>query len=152
MYICGFIYTHIWQNHIHTQSLVLMQVGYEKNVGEIIVYFCLCLEHIVNCYVSGTYFVVLSNIKTTLEEIKMIDFTEKLEIWGPRYLWLEPYLCTVKFAFLCQHPDCLYVNMVAGIPNKNVSGKKMFLQSFSFIQVSCINSLLENTERYHLVP
>ena len=36
--VCTFVvlYTHIWQIHIHTQSLVLMQVGYEKNVGEVL--------------------------------------------------------------------------------------------------------------------
>lgn len=51
---------------------------------------------------------------------------------GAILLLLKMYLCIVELAFLCQHPECLSVNMVAGITNKILWGK-IFFQSFSFI-------------------
>lgn len=104
------LYIHTYMANIYTHtvlSLVLMQVGSWKK----------CRSSIVFLSVLGTYckmlciwniFCGLSNIYkiNSRKNSKWIDFIEILEIGGPCYLWLEPYLCIVKFAFLCQHSDC----------------------------------------------
>lgn len=110
--------------HTHTTLvLVLMQVGSWKNIGKVHVF--LCLEYIVKCYELEYVLWFVFYLQTQLwGEFTMSWFHGYTRSMEAMWLWLEPYLCTVKFTFLCQQSRLFYIcrYMVAGIPNKNTLG------------------------------